>query len=264
VNPDVLFWLALAVKMAVTAGFVVLATATAERAGAFIGALVATLPIAAGPAYVFIALDHDASFVAASALSSFVVNAVTAIYALVYAAVAQRHGLVISLAVAFTAWTILAIAVRSVEWSLVGAVLFNVVVISAGVAIGRRFRDVPMPLVTRRWYDVPLRAVMAATQVAVVVGLSAKVGAGITGILAVFPIVLTNLMLILQPRIGGKATAAVLSNTISGLAGFGCSVLVLHLTAEPLGSPLALTLALAVSVGGNLLIFAARHRGVPI
>ena len=77
-SPDLLFWPAL-MKMAVTAAFVVIATATAERAGAFVGALVATLPIAAGPAYVFVALDHDSGFIAASALSSFVVNAVTAV-----------------------------------------------------------------------------------------------------------------------------------------------------------------------------------------
>ncbi len=250
--------------MAVTAAFVVIATATAERAGAFVGALVATLPIAAGPAYVFVALDYDSAFIAASALSSFVVNAVTAVYALVYAAVAQRRGLAVSLTSAFAVWAILAAMVRSVEWGPIGAVLFNVVVIGSCVALGRRFRDAPMPLVTRRWYDVPLRAGMAAVQVAVVVALSTKVGPGVTGILAVFPIVLTNLMLILQPRIGGPASAAVLTNTISGLAGFGCCVLVLHLTAVPLGSPLALTLALAVSVSANLLIFAARRRGIPI
>ena len=40
-SADLAFWLALAIKMAVTAGFVVVATATAERAGALIGALVA-------------------------------------------------------------------------------------------------------------------------------------------------------------------------------------------------------------------------------
>src|SRR5262245_62109551 len=99
-SPLLLFWLALLVKMAVTAGFVVLATATAERAGPVVGALVATLPIAAGPAYVFLALDHDAAFIAASALASLAVNAVTAVFALTYAATAQQRGLALSLAAA--------------------------------------------------------------------------------------------------------------------------------------------------------------------
>ena len=77
-SPDFLFWLALAIKMAVAALFVIAATVTAERAGAAIGALVATLPVSAGPAYVFLALDHDAAFIAQSALASLALNAVTA------------------------------------------------------------------------------------------------------------------------------------------------------------------------------------------
>jgi len=97
-----------------------------------------------------------------------------------------------------------------------------------------------------------------------VVGLSARVGATITGILAVFPIVLTSLMLILHPRIGGRATAAVLANTISGLGGFACALLALHLAAVPLGSPAALTLALAVSIAANLTIWGARRHGIPV
>jgi hypothetical protein len=262
--PDLLFWLALAIKMAVTAGFVVVATATAERAGPFIGALVATLPIAAGPAYVFVALDHGAAFIAQSALTSLAVNAVTAVYALVYAVAAQRHGLAISLATAFAVWTALALIVRTIEWTLLGALLLNLAIIPLCVAIGRRFRDVAMPLVTRRWYDIPLRAAMAALLVAVVVGSSAHVGAAGTGMLAVFPIVLTSLTLILQPRIGGKPTAAVLVNTISGLGGFGFCLIALQLAAVPLGAPLALTLALAVSIGANLLIWSARRHGLPI
>ncbi|HKA71556.1 MAG TPA: hypothetical protein VKE26_07105 [Xanthobacteraceae bacterium] len=263
-SPDLLFWLALAVKMAITAGFVVLATATAERAGALVGALVATLPIAAGPAYVFLALDHDVPFIATSALASLAVNAVTAIFALTYAAAAQRHGLALSLAAALAAWTVLAAVVRSVEWTLVSAIGLNVVVIPACIVIGRRLRDVPMPLVTRRAYDIPLRAAMAAVLVATVVGLSARVGPTITGILAVFPIVLTSLMLILHPRIGGRPTAAVLTNTISGLGGFACALLALHLAAVPLGSPAALMLALAVSIAANLTIWAARRHGIPV
>ena len=56
-SPELLFWLSLALKMAVTAGFVVVAAMVAELAGPAIGAIVATLPIAAGPAYFFVALQ---------------------------------------------------------------------------------------------------------------------------------------------------------------------------------------------------------------
>ena len=40
----------------------------------------------------------------------------------------------------------------------------------------QRFRAARMPLVTRRWYDIPLRAALVATLVAVVVTLSNTVG----------------------------------------------------------------------------------------
>src|SRR5262249_4863231 len=66
-SPELFFWLSLFLKMAVTACFVVVAAMVAERAGAMIGAIVATLPIAAGPAYFFVAQDHDAAFISASA-----------------------------------------------------------------------------------------------------------------------------------------------------------------------------------------------------
>jgi Ca2+/H+ antiporter len=51
-----MFWFALATKMVVAALFVSVATIVAERVGAMVGALVATLPVSAGPVYVFLAL----------------------------------------------------------------------------------------------------------------------------------------------------------------------------------------------------------------
>ncbi len=75
--PPTFFALTLIVKMAVTAGFVLAATVTAERAGPLVGGLVATLPIGAGPVYVFLALDHDAHFIAQSAVDSLAINAST-------------------------------------------------------------------------------------------------------------------------------------------------------------------------------------------
>ena len=74
-SPDVHFLLVLALRMAITAAFVISASIITERSGPVIGALVATLPISAGPSYVFLALDHDAAFVAQGALASLPINA---------------------------------------------------------------------------------------------------------------------------------------------------------------------------------------------
>jgi hypothetical protein len=212
-SSDLVFALALAVKMGVTAAFVVFASMVAERAGPLVGAMVSTLPISAGPAYVFLSLDHDPAFVAQSALMSLAINAATGGYALVYAVVAQRQRLALALPISLGAWLVFSVAVEQVRWSLLAALAINVATYAVTIPLSHRFLHAKMPLARRRWYDVPLRAGMVACLVATVVGLSARVGPAVTGILAVFPIVLTSLMLILQPRIGGPATAAVIANT---------------------------------------------------
>ncbi len=258
-SPDLLFLLSLLVKMAVAATFVVVAVYSAERAGPVVGAMVATLPVSAGPAYVFLSLDHSAAFIADSALASFVMNAVTCVLALVYALMAQRRGLLASFAAALATWTALAVMVRPVPWTTLTASAFNLVVIGGCLAIGDRLRHVRMPLVRRRWYDIPLRAGMVAVLVAIVVGLSARVGATVTGILAVFPIVMSSLMIILHPRIGGRATAAVVANSMLGLVGFALSCLTARLAVVPLGKAAGLALALAVSIGCNLVFWWLRR-----
>jgi hypothetical protein len=260
-SPELTFWLELATKMAVTAAFVVAATAVAERAGPLVGGLVATLPISAGPVYFFLALDHDAQFIAASALASLAANAVTGQFALVYILVAQIRGPAASLAVVLGFWLLAIFLVRSFEWTLPGALALNATSYLVAVPVARRFRSASFRPPRRRWYDVPLRAALVAMLVATVVGLSVRVGPKLTGMLAVFPVVLTSLILIFHPRIGGPATAALIANTLPGLVGFAAAVLTLHLAAVPLGTTAALILALAVSVVWNLTLWANRHRG---
>lgn len=254
-SADLAFLLALAFRMAVAAAFVVSASIITERAGPVIGALVATLPISAGPAYVFLALDHDATFIAQGALASLPVNADTVCLALTYVLLAQRRGVLVSCGSAVVVWLLLAAIIGAAHWSLAAGLIVNAVVFAACVPLMQRFCHVKMPLITRRWYDIPLRASMVAALVAIVVTLSGWVGPTISGMLALFPVVFTSLMLILHPRIGGPATAAVIANGVWGLMGFGLAIAVLHVAALRFGSAAGLSLALATSVGWNLALW---------
>jgi hypothetical protein len=262
-SPELIFWLALTTKMAVSALFVTAATIIAERLGAIAGALVATLPLSAGPAYVFLALDHDATFISASAVTSLALNAAIAIFVTVYVLTAQRRSLWVSMSLAFSAWLSAALALGAVGWTAFPAFVFNVIVFSLCFFIVRPFCLVHMPTTTCPWYDLVLRAAMVALLVGAVVALSFRIGPTGSGVLAVFPIILTSIMLILHRRVGGPATAAVLANAIPGMAGFGAALLTLHLAAVPFGSALALILALGVSVACNAIVYAVRlHQGV--
>jgi hypothetical protein len=85
--------------------------------------------------------------------------------------------------------------------------------------------------------------------------LSNWVGPSISGTIALFPVVFTSMMLILHPRIGGPATAAVLANSGWGLIGLGVAIAVLHLAALRFGSVVGLSLALATCVIWNLALW---------
>src|SRR5262249_9443479 len=137
----------------------------------------------------------------------------------------------------------------------------NVAAYGVCVPLAQRYLHVRMPLITRRWFDVPLRASLVAVLVGTVVMLGDSGGPQLAGLFAVFPIVMLSIMLILHPRIGGVATAAIIANAMWGLVGFGLAVLTLHVTAVPFGAPLALASALAVSVVVNCIIFAVRRAG---
>ncbi len=259
-SPDSAFWLSLILKMAVTAGFVVAAAMVTERAGPVIGALVATLPIAAAPAYFFLALDHDAAFIAQSALGSIAAHTATGVFAVVYAMLAQRRSMAVSVAGALGGWFAIALLMRRVDWAFPALAAVNLAVFGVCVALAECYRHAAMPPVARRWYDVPLRAAMVAGLVAAVVGLSNRVGPMFTGLLAIFPIVMTCLMLIFHPRVGGPATAALISNTLWGLVGLSVALFVLHLVTVPLGTATGLSLALVTSVAWNFGVWRLRRR----
>ncbi len=202
-SPELAFILSLALRMAFAAAFVVAASFITERSGPAIGALVATLPVSAGPSYIFLALDHDAAFIAQGALASLPMNAATILMSLVLVVMAQRHGTLVSLAAGLAVWLVFALLVRAFEWTLLGGLLFNALALGIVLPLVQRFRVARMPLIARRWYDIPLRAALVATLVAAVVTLSNVVGPRGSGVLALFPAVFTSLVLILMPRIGG-------------------------------------------------------------
>ena len=254
-SPELAFLLTLALRMAVTAAFIVTASIITERSGPVIGALIATLPISAGPSYVFLALDHDAAFIAEGAVASLSINAATVLLVLTYVMLAQRNNMVVSFCAAIAVWVVIATSMRIAHLSLLGAIVANAIAFAIALPLVQRFRNVKMPLITRRWYDIPLRAALVSTLVATVVTLSGWVGPTVSGIIALIPLVFISMMLILHPRIGGPPTAAVIANGAWGLMGFGLAIAVLHVGALQFGSVIGLSLGLATCICWNLTLW---------
>ena len=253
------FLLVVLLRAAAAATVVVGASVLAEAVGPFWGGLIISLPISAGPAYVMLGLQHNAAFIAAGALGSLAGNAVTIVYMLAIILLAPRLRWPLTLAVGLTIWFGLAWLIRQVIWGLPGVCLLNLAVFALALRLTRHARQIgPMRprAARRRWFDLPMRALLVGTLTATVVTASRWLGPSLTGMAAVFPIALTGLALVVLPRLGGAASAALFASTLLAMPGFAIAVLVLHLTAEPLGVWWGMVAALAAQLVFSALLLA--------
>ena len=134
------FWILLLAKMTTTAIIVVAASKVVERAGPFLGAMVATLPISAGPSYIFLAAEHGGDFVHRAALTSLATNAATFGFGALYALLARRRPLWLALGISFGLWILAAVAIVTTDWTFATAGLLNVVVFAPSYIATRACR----------------------------------------------------------------------------------------------------------------------------
>jgi hypothetical protein len=256
-------WLPPVVRAVLTALLVLSASVLANRLGPFWGGLVASLPVSAGPTYVFLAIDHDPGFIATSALASAATNAATGAFLIVYG-VLTRRGLVVSLAAAVATWLAAAVGIAQVTWTPATALLLNIVVSGAGCALLpmaslAATRDPDTAPRARR--EPIVRAVVVALFVSAVVFGSRWLDPAVTGIVALFPVTFLSLFVLVQPRHGAAAGTTLAASSLRAMFGFGLMLLVLHLAIAPLGVVAALAVALltALAWSGGLLLWAERR-----
>ena len=246
--------------MLTSAAIVVGASLVVERSGPFLGAMIVTLPISAGPAYVFLAVDHGSAFVAASAVTGLSVSAATVLYMVVYSAAAQRFGVLSSVGSALGVWAICIAIILKVQWSLESALALNMAVYALAIPLARRFSTAAGREATKkRVWDIPFRAALVMTVVGVTLVAGRVLGPSVAAVAALAPVVLISTALILQPRIGGAAAAYVIANGVPGMLGFVGALSLLHLCAMRLGAAVALILALTASIGWNASLIVLRQ-----
>ncbi|MGE0565450.1 MAG: hypothetical protein AB7O50_13140 [Pseudolabrys sp.] len=259
---DPIFWYGLALKVALTAGIVVAASILVERSGPFIGSLIASLPTAGGAAMIILAVEHTPAFIAQSAVGNLIANASTAVLALVYAALAQRRSLVVSLGGAFVVWFVVIALSRLIEWTAVSAAVFNAVAYPLAIWLSRRYRvdSGGRGKVTLTGADLVWRATIVTVVVIVVTTASHSIGALTSGIFAFFPVAFGAFLIILHTRLGGPAAASVAAHVLTPLIGLGLSFVVVHLLAEPIGVWWSYLAGLSVGIAWNAMLWLVRNR----
>lgn len=246
---DLPMWFQITFKVMIAASVVVTASVIAEKSGPFVGGLILALPVSVGPAYVLLALQASPEFIAQSALGSLASNAMVGVFVVTYLALALRVPLVLSVGVAVAAWLTGVVALKLLEPSATWLVLLNVIGSALFIPLSRRALSgaPPVPRV-RRWYALPLRALLVGALVGTVLTISALIGPTWTGMAMSFPVTLTSSILIMQPAIGAAATRAMMASVLRGLAPFTLSFWLIHALAATQGVWRALGLALLAIV----------------
>ena len=256
------FWLLLLLKIAMTAGIVVAASLIVERCGPFVGSMVAALPTAGGAALIILAMDHPPDFIAHSAIGSMVSNPIVAVFALTYAALAQRRSLPVSIGVAFLVWFVCAALSRLIDWTLPMALLLSAVVFPLTIIAGSRFRaeNAAKTKVAFTARDLAWRAAVVTLSVVIVTAASSAIGSYFSGIFVFFPIAMGSYFVILHPRIGGPATASVAAHVQAPLIGLGLGLIAVRYLAETTGVWWSYAIGLVIAIAWNAALWAWRSR----
>ena len=243
----------LALKLAISAGVVVTASFIIERSGPLVGALIASLPLSSGPIFVFLALEHGPEFLATTALGALPPMIGIAAFQYAYVRLAQRRRTLPAIAGALLVWAVVAEVVRALHLPFA---LLAPLTIGAYLLAFRLVRPylgwVASGALPRRWWDIPFRGFMVALVTAISLLVGRLLGPGAAGLVALMPSVYVPLVLILQPRIGGRNTAAVLGIALPGMIGLTLGQIWIYLTATWLGSAWALLGGGLISMGWNL------------
>jgi uncharacterized membrane protein (GlpM family) len=252
-SPSEYFWLSLLLKAALTSSIIVTASMIVERGGPFLGAMIASLPTSVGAAYIVMAVEHTSDFISASALGSLTANAAGVTFAAVYALLARRQSLIVSLGSALLIWFVCAWLLRRIEFSVWSAIVLNlsVAAIAIWVTASLRKTSFPKAATARRSYDIPLRAAAVSLFVIIVTTLSHSIGAFASGVFAVFPMAMSSFIVILHNRIGGPATSNVIAHVQIPMLGLIPAFLAVYFLSAMLGEWWALLIALMASLIWN-------------
>jgi hypothetical protein len=251
----------LALKLIVTPLLIAAASLAGRRWGQAVSGWFVGLPLTSGPIAWFVALDHGASFAAATAVGALAAATAEAAFCLAYAHTARHRGWPLCLAIACAAFVATALIGKPLAVPLVvlAAIVFATLVIA--LRLMPAGSESPSTTPPPRW-DLPLRMITAMLIVVAITEAAPTLGPRLSGVLGAFP-VYAAILTVFGHRSGAAASATqVLRGLLLGLFGFAGFFLVLALLIERAGLALAFTGALAatLTIQASSLILVLRPR----
>lgn len=226
-------------------------TFAGRRWGPAVAGWLSAFPIVAGPILWFIALEQGVAFAAQAAVGTLSAVLGMLAFGLSYAWAATRFPWTLSLPLAYGGY---ALAVVVLEWwnatlpAAAGVVLLALWLVPRFYP--RMHAAAPPPVKPPR--DMLLRMLLGALLVLAVTWFAAQLGPSLSGILAMFPVMGTVLVLFTHRSAGNAATVQLLRGMVLGFYSFStfCAVLAWMLKTVEVGMAFLSALAAAGLVQG--------------
>ncbi|MCC2676171.1 MAG: hypothetical protein K0R58_3118 [Ramlibacter sp.] len=236
----------LALKLALVAASILLATLVARRFGHALGGVVGGMPMVAAPICAILLLDQGAEAVRAIALAALVCIPGSVVHSVSVAWSARRAPWPLSVGFGLVLFTAVSLALTWLRLPAAASCLLALAAPSLGLLASPRVARIEGPVHLPR-AEMVLRLVAAVAMAAAVILSAAAFPAAVSGLLLAVPIAGTVLPCFTLPRHGAQATAALMGGFVMGLHGFAAFFVVLYLGLGSLGRLPAFVLALVAS-----------------
>lgn len=240
-------------KLLLTPAIVVFATLAGRRFGRTASGWLIGLPLTSGPITAFFAVEHGRAFAARSAVGSLGGAIGEAAFCVAYAATSRRRGWPAAIAVGSLAFAAAATLMQSLSLQA-GARDVVPLALTAAACLVAALRLVPKvpprddPVRSTSRWDVPARAVVATVFLLTLTGLATTLGAGLSGLIAVYPLYTVVLALFAHRQEGAGGAVQILRGLLVGLFSFVCFYAAVSLSLTELGAFRAFALALCVAL----------------
>jgi len=241
-------------KLLLAPVLVVASSLAGRRWGPALAGTLVALPVVAGPILFITFLDHGSAFVADAAAASLLGLITLALFAVVFA---RLSGLLWWPGVILSGWIVCLAAdfvfasVRIPPWAGLVLTLATTFLATRVMPAERPEHRQPVSL---PWWDLPARAVTTGALVLTVTAAAARLGPGLTGVLAPFPIGTSVVAGFALAQGGPAAAVSTMRGVLRGLGGFAAFCFLVAVLAVPLGGAAAFTLAVAGTVVVQLLV----------
>lgn len=238
----------LALKLALVAASVLLATLVARRFGHAVGGVVGGMPMIAAPICAILLVDQGAAAVQAIALATLICIPASVVHSVSVAWTARHAPWPVSVGFGLVLFTGVGLTLTWLRLPPAASCLLALAAPSLGRLASPRSAGLHGPVSVPR-AEIVLRLLAAVGMAAAVILSADAFPAAVSGLLLAVPITGTILPCFTLPRHGAQATSALMGGFILGLHGFAAFFVALYLGLDRFDPLPGFLLALAAAAG---------------